>query len=594
MPRAFSSITIEVLNYLWFMPWACAADIARVSGLETNVISNVLKRRAKKGWLRSAKLGRVFDAVDRYVVDTAGVKELRARWGWQIFWWHTADGIRALARRLEVVEMAYYYLPSLWQSNLVVSPMCYVYCEREDTAWQTGQPVTRRRLVKADWSKGWLVNILWLKNGPFEAIAVYKDGRDDEIPLFLPILWRTDFQKPGDISSVRRDMDSILLRDRRWSSLPTAQSVSWDYVPGLIVFCPGRVAAAVLQRHWSESRTLETATMLAIIDAEGQVVRAMNPPAAWWEGLRHLPAPGDVDSLGDISKAVERLKTGAYAAVNGKRNWRQFRCVDGSPSVTIHQIAEASVGGDTTKARAIRDEMVRCKVLIVRADGHFLGESGRGLLASSQRRTGSRVKKRLGVYEKGGGEYRRDQRLHNQGQADLILYLRRHGYAAFPTMGLVIDYWYQGRLARVAPDAFVVLPPGVLVAIEYERSAESPKDLEDKAGKYWALYRIGKPIPVLFVTETEEAAKRLAALHCPYLLATTLDAVRQGPHGSTTVKDGRVMMEKPGCWWFENRGRGTLISNATIDLIAYLYVRSYPNGVWRLPTDQSFKEVQGL
>ena len=199
--------------------------------------------------------------------------------------------------------------------------------------------------------------------------------------------------------------------------------------------------------------------------------------------------------------------------------------------------------------------------------GHYLDASGRGLLADSQRKSRSGVKRRWGVYAERGGEYTRAQRLHSQGQCEAILALRRHGFPAFPAMGVVIDDRRQGSLVRVVPDAVVILPPGVLTAVEYERSARSPKELLRKAQAYRSLANRGVPLPVLFIMDTdpgrgrrglsaEEArnlsvttARRLAELRYPFMLTTTLEAVQEGPHGRAIFEDGTfVAGGDSGCW----------------------------------------------
>ena len=584
MPRAFSSNTLYVYFRLWYQPLASAADIARVTRMSAQAVSNVLKRGVEGGLLLSARLGRVRDAVDRYVMSNYGVEKLHAQWGWEIFWWHTAEGVRSLARRLEVVEMAYAYLPLLWQSNLVSDPTCYVYQETPATAWRTGEPVMRARLVEADWSDGRLAGFHWFRSGPCEAIATYDDGYNDPL-LHLPVLWRGSFQKPADIASVRRDMGRLLSVDERWSKLPEAQAISREYCPGLVIFCSERVAAAMVQRNWLESATGYTATTPAIIDAQGQVVRAMSPPTAWWQaGFLQPPRGG---ALKDISRTVRALTAGAYTAVNGRRSWRTFRSVDGSPGVTLAQIAE-SVGVDTSIASVLLKPMVKEKVLVKKKDGHYLDVSGRSLLAFSQRVTPSRTLKRWGVYTRKGGEYRRAQRLHNQGQAEAILELRRHGYAAFPAMGVVIDYWHGGKNYRVVPDGFVVLHPGVLVALEFERSSATPEAVAKKARNYGHLSQIGLPLPSLFITETEEAARNLAVLRHGYLLATTLDAVREGPHGRTFIRDG-VEFSDPGVWWYWYGDEEAPTSDSPIDAMSHLYVQSNPNTVWRMPVHNPFR-----
>ena len=131
--------------------------------------------------------------------------------------------------------------------------------------------------------------------------------------------------------------------------------------------------------------------------------------------------------------------------------------------MTLEQIS-ADIGVDKKAVQALLEPMVGAHVITVQANGHYLDVSGRGLLADSQRRSRSGVKRRWGVYQEPGGEYTRAQRLHNQGQLAAILALRRHGFPAFPTMGIVIEasYWASNRrrTIRVAPDGCVLLPPG--------------------------------------------------------------------------------------------------------------------------------------
>ena len=157
-------------------------------------------------------------------------------------------------------------------------------------------------------------------------------------------------------------------------------------------------------------------------------------------------------------------------------------------------------------------------------------------------------------------------------------------------MGVVIDYWHQGRLIRVVPDGFVVLAPGVLAALEFERSATTPGDLEEKARKYMRLDEIGKRIPVLLITETEEAARILSEFGYPYLLATTLDAVREGPHGRAIMQDD-VVEGEPGCWWYKFLDEEAPTSENPIDMWSQIYVQADQNTAWRLPLNEPFRLV---
>ena len=171
MPRSLSEDTEYIYLWLWHLPWAAGADIARITGMKQNKVSNALKRGERRGWLRSARLGRVFKAVDRFVFSNAGIEEMGRQFGWEPLWWHTANGVRALARRLEVLELAYRYLPGFWQLNAVSRPRVWVYANMlADT--DPGEPDRRELLlVELNWYQAVLLDFHWLEKGPIEAIA---------------------------------------------------------------------------------------------------------------------------------------------------------------------------------------------------------------------------------------------------------------------------------------------------------------------------------------------------------------------------------------------------------------------------------------
>ena len=154
-------------------------------------------------------------------------------------------------------------------------------------------------------------------------------------------------------------------------------------------------------------------------------------------------------------------------------------------------------------------------------------------------------------------------------------------------MDVPIEYQVSNKKVKVAPDGFVVLPPGVLVAVEYERSATTPGALERKAEKYEELRRIGRPLPVLFITETLRAARILAEFRCRYILATTLDAVREGPHGKSVIED-RSIRGEPGCWWYRLGEKEDSRGDLPIDLVSQLYARDHKEGRWLLPLHNPF------
>ena len=135
-----------------------------------------------------------------------------------------------------------------------------------------------------------------------------------------------------------------------------------------------------------------------------------------------------------------------------------------------------------------------------------------------------------------------------------------HGFDAFPTMGIVIEASYERGTPRVAPDGCVLLPPGVLVFLEYERSAQDAKgsgekgaetikrfaELESRSPRAFHHRQCGTPEPSCERrrqsyrgNDPYAAAETLAALRCPLLLATDMDSLKAGPHGKAVYR-GRL------------------------------------------------------
>ena len=178
--------------------------------------------------------------------------------------------------------MAYQYLPLLWQSNLVSVPKLLRVSgvgRHRMANRRTGytREAGRDRLEQGPPGQLPLAG-RWV---PFEAIATYQNDNPDDGYLLIPVLWRGSFQKPKDIAWVREGTCS-----RRWwrmsggSKLPTGTRSLGQYYPGMVIFCPDPVAAAVVQRNWIEN--LDESGCCGqrppSVVAQGQVVRPMNPP----------------------------------------------------------------------------------------------------------------------------------------------------------------------------------------------------------------------------------------------------------------------------------------------------------------------------
>ena len=570
------------------MPWASAADLARVTLFEESAVANVLFRARNKKLLLSTKLGRLNPAVARFIFSESGVKELHERYGWTISWWHSASGVRDLAGRLEVVEMAYTYLPLLWQSNLVDEKGCYVYGKRKGPLLEGGEPRVSWELQLTDWTHGRIKSLCWLERGRFEVIVSYWDGWSPENVVYVPVLWRTKYQLRSGIEGVRRDMRQVFVEDERWKSLLSGQVTSPEYRPGAVVLCPDRVSAAMVQRHMLESWDGNKSIKIAIIDGAGQVIRSMRRPSSLWADFVNPSRQLAVSDIKDISGAVQKLGEGPAAAVNGVRAWRVFKTIAHCAGLTPSLIADAAkLDGSVTRRLLMEMEEQEMVAVEGRDRSYYLDFAGTDVLAHSLKEKPNKTAGQRAANLRKGPKSRLRLRRHNQGESEAFQQLREHGFDAFPSMDVPIEYQVSNKKVKVAPDGFVVLPPGVLVAVEYERSATTPGALERKAEKYEELRRIGRPLPVLFITETLRAARILAEFRCRYILATTLDAVREGPHGKSVIED-RSIRGEPGCWWYQLGEKEDSRGDLPIDLVSQLYARDHKEGRWRLPLHNPF------
>ena len=601
MPRGVSPTTRHILRLLWILPWASSAEVYALleawKGIAPSTVPNALRRAQKRGWLLSASLGRERDAVTRWIFSNTGIEWGEAM-GWQRDWWHSATGARALARRIQVVEATYQAMVNLFRSNLVSDSRVHVFTSHSDIHERTGETVTRWNLEEAYWAGADVMDFAWVEKGPFDAVigygavagaGAYGTAVSEDL-LYMPICSFGRFHKEAHIDHLRSQMGEILEERRERSSLPISQAVYGDYFPGVLGLCSDGAVAAMVQRHYMETHgQRDHHAALGIMDIQGKknvrgtVVRPMSRPTSWWDGTKRETRPRVV---GDMARMVNLLQRGPYAAVNGRRSWRVFRTMAIRPGSTLTQIAALN-GLEDPDARELLEPMVEEKVVLVWRGGYYLDASGRRLFADAERVTAVKVLKQQGEYARPDGRYRRTQRLHNLGTTESVLALQLQGFPVFSALGMSIDYYVHRRLYRVSPDAFIVVD-GVLMATEYERSAKTPKAVEKKARPYKLLADIGIPIPVLFITKTDAAAKIFASLGLPHVLATTLYRLKQGPQGRADLDEDGAVAGDPGCWYYWYSGQSTPSTTAPIDL--WPRVRPDDYRVWRVGTPRPYSD----
>ena len=184
----------------------------------------------------------------------------------------------------------------------------------------------------------------------------------------------------------------------------------------------------MVQRDWLESirRDRRAQVKLGIIDADGQIVRQMDTPTNYWTGLLNPGREIRLEDIGKVSDVVQSLRSGPYASVNGAPAWRMFNNLNKSAGLTLPLVRElATVEGSV--ARKLSDAMESNKVIWKDGqDGSFyLDEQGVELLAASQKVDVKLAGRQWKAYREKSSRYRLRQRRHNQGQAVVIMLLRR-------------------------------------------------------------------------------------------------------------------------------------------------------------------------
>ena len=160
--------------------------------------------------------------------------------------------------------------------------------------------------------------------------------------------------------------------------------------------------------------------------------------------------------------------------------------------------------------------------LVAAFDGrHYLSELGMKRAANMSRVLPGVIRRRHGAYL--DRWYREHEQTHNDGVNRLV--------ARFAREGAEVVAGWRGEvnipgLTQVRPDLLVQVSEGPFGAgthyIEFERSAVSPQDVNDKLGPYRRTAAAGRPLPLLVVCETGRGQVnfRAAGGTLPMLTAT--------------------------------------------------------------------------
>ena len=618
MSRKYSASTLLVYRLVAERPLVSAGDLVGMTNLAHKhpgrTISNALRRGKKARLLESASLGWNHQAVDRYVISAAGRERLAPMPEFSDCVWLDQWDLESLVKLGPFVEMAYSVLPKLCQTNLFGGG---VFVPRRRPAVNTrSEDIESLVLEGSDWREARLVDLRWLPEGlestevalvrhPFSLVAVYENTHLGDGRLYLPVGWKGRYQRRQEVLDLRTRMGEILELRQGWygisgSGLPR-------HCPGALFICSDMVSGVMARNAVADVIESEpgSSLRLGIVDLEGQVLQPLERPSNMWEGVK-APPPGG--PFGEPELVLEDLKNGRdrMALSVGMERWRAFKALADNTGIRSDQVPLVLETSESKAGELIRP-MVRQKLAVRLEGGHYLESRGRRILAGSERVSVQRVTRQLGTYTRKPrarrrrprpgtsgagtpGAYRRRQRRHNEGVVDLLVALKAQKEMVFPAKGRYIDH----GSARIVPDAYLILPTGapgspwVLAAMEYELSARRPDKVREKAQPYMNLERSGRPMPVLFVTASEEAAREFVKLRQPNILATTIAKLEAGPQGRVlVVQRGGEAVVLPGCWWYWYEDGEAPTFDAPINLWAAS--RRYPH--WEVPVDGRLRRV---
>ena len=228
------------------------------------------------------------------------------------------------------------------------------------------------------------------------------------------------------------------------------------------------------------------------------------------------------------------------AAIDGRQAHRLFLTIAQFPAMRTSWLREI-VGGSPSEVSRHLNRFVETGLVAVFDGRHYLSELGMRRAANMSRVLPSVIRSRHGAYL--DRWYREHEQHHNDGVNRLVVRFAREGVE-------VVAGW-RGEvnvpgLTQVRPDLLVQVSDGVLGAgahfIEFERSAVSPHDVNQKLGPYLRIAAAGRPLPLLMVCETARGRRNFRAAAGPLpMLAATLEQALAGPvTGAVTVwsRDG--------------------------------------------------------
>ena len=228
------------------------------------------------------------------------------------------------------------------------------------------------------------------------------------------------------------------------------------------------------------------------------------------------------------------------AAIDGRQAHRLFLTICQFPVMRASWLREI-VGNSSGEVSRHLGRFVDTGLVAVFDGRHYLSELGMRRTVHMSRVLPSVIRRPHGTYLDRWYWQHADH--HNDGVNQL--------FVRFALERVDVAAGWRGEmnvpgLTQVRPDLLVQVSEGALGArahcVEFERTAVSPYDVNDKLGPYRRMAASGRPLTLLMVCETARGRRNFRAAAGPLpMLAATLEQALAGPvSGAVTVwsRDG--------------------------------------------------------
>ena len=427
-------------------------------------------------------------------------------------WTATSRGVEMSLRRLAMLEPVYRLAPDLLQSGRVHWPI-------DDTAASREVRMTDFRLLR--------------RGGFYHAVARY--GQDVWTPFTYAgihaterVIRRKEQHRFWGVDSYSHEEDRYL----RIGNRTFYENPDQEVEPSAQVVVAVDAWARELARN-----TLSANTPTIFCTPDGRCT-----PAVELRPSRDLVSdPSGHASVGRPESASLWLRQNPdLAAIDGRQAHRLFLTIAQFPAMRVSWLREIVSGSPSEVSRHLK-RFVETGLVAVFDGRHYLSELGMRRAANMSRVLPSVIRSRHGAYL--DRWYREHEQHHNDGVNRLVVRFAREGVDA--VAGWRGEVNVPG-LTQVRPDLLVQVSGGPFGAgaycIEFERSAVSPQDVNQKLGPYLRIAAAGRPLPLLMVCETARGRRNFRAAAGPLpMLAATLEQALAGPvTGAVTVwsRDG--------------------------------------------------------